>query len=237
VAAIPALISLWLVAFHLGADPYDYAPQWSDEIYNWHQVATFRAAGFQGGYYTVEEEPAPFSFSHFYTHGPFYPALFGTLGRLTGWRLDSAPVMGVALTTLALFFFIFWTKMDRAQLLVLGLAVLTFWPMHLYMATDMRLSFFDVIAIVLAASFYRTITDPDGASPPIPCPLRRTDLRSKCVIITWKYRPTSSANHTNPWLHLRVRSRLRSQACSLKSDTEFRSRCRTSSSFCTASCG
>ena len=165
VMMIPGLVSLWLVAGYLGSDPFAYAPQWSDEIFHWHQVATFRLAGFQGGYYTVNEQPAPFAMSHFYTHGPVYPMLFGTLGRLAGWGLTSAPIMGALLTSLALGIFVFLTRPDWKQLLLLGLVMLTFWPTHLYMATDMRLIFFVAIAIVLAGCFYRTITDPRGASP------------------------------------------------------------------------
>jgi len=164
IASLPALISLWLITVHLGTDARAYAPQWSDEIYNWHQVATFRLVGFDGGYYTVNEEPSPLAFSRFYTHGPAYPAFFGTLGRIVGWELNSAPILGATLTGLALLFFIWVSRPDRTQLLLLGLAVLTFWPMHLYMATDMRLNFFDAMAIVFAALFYRTIKDPDTAS-------------------------------------------------------------------------
>jgi len=164
IASLPALVSLWLITVHLGTDPRAYAPQWSDEIYNWHQVATFRFAGFDGGYYTVNEEPSPLAFSRFYTHGPAYPAFFGTLGRFVGWELNSAPILGAALTGLALLFFIRVSRPGRTQLLLLGLTVLTFWPMHLYMATDMRLSFFNAMAIVFAALFYRTIKDPETAS-------------------------------------------------------------------------
>jgi len=164
IASLPFLVSLWLITVHLGADARAYAPQWSDEIYNWHQIATFRVAGFDGGYYTVNEEPSPLSFSRFYAHGPAYPVLLGTLGRIVGWEINSAPVVSAPLTGLALLFFIWVSRPDRTQLLLLGLAVLTFWPMHIYMATDMRLSLFDAVAIVFAALFYRTIKDPDTTS-------------------------------------------------------------------------
>ena len=59
VSVIPALVAGLMIASNPGAEILDYTPQWSDEVYNWHQVATFRAVGFDGGYYTSNERPAP----------------------------------------------------------------------------------------------------------------------------------------------------------------------------------
>ena len=156
-------MSLLLVTAYLGASPGAYVPQWSDEVFNWHQVKTFERAGFSGGYYSVDEEPAVLG--RFYSHGPAYPLIFGSAARLFGWGLDSTPLMSVILTTLAVLGFILVARLDRSQVILLGLTLMTFWPMHLYMNTDMRVAFFGVIAIALAACFYRTIEDPDGVSP------------------------------------------------------------------------
>jgi hypothetical protein len=202
--AIPGLMNLWLVAGYLGSDPFAYAPQWSDEIFHWHQVATFRVAGFQGGYYTVNEQPAPFAMSHFYTHGPVYPMLFGTLGRLAGWGFTSAPIMGALLTSLALGLFVFLTRPDWKQLLLLGLMMLTFWPMHLYMATDMRLTFFVAIAIVLAACFYRTIVDPRGASPLFLTGFGLLLAAATVSKLTWSFLFLPYLLHIRQRLHLTV---------------------------------
>ena len=48
VVSLPALVGVGLVVFYLEQDPLGYTPQWSDEVFNWHQVATFRVAGFGG---------------------------------------------------------------------------------------------------------------------------------------------------------------------------------------------
>jgi hypothetical protein len=165
VAAIPALISAWLLSTQPAGDIRHYAPQWSDEIYNWHQVATFRAVGFEGGYYTAYEKPAPLSFTHFYNHGPVYPVLLGMLARTIDWRLYSTPILNVVIVTLAIVFSTLVTRPGISQLLFLGLTLATFWPLHLYMVTDMRLAFFSALAIVLAVFFCRTISDPNRASP------------------------------------------------------------------------
>src|SRR5262245_18008308 len=67
----------------------DYVPLSSDEVLFWHQIDTFRVAGFNGGYYTIDEVPPTASFTHFYTKGPVFPALYGTAARITGWQLDT----------------------------------------------------------------------------------------------------------------------------------------------------
>ncbi len=104
VALIPALVvALWI---HLtpGAEFRNYTPRWSDEVYNWHPVATFRAVGFDGGYYTSNERPAAISFIHFYAHGRGHPILLGTLGRLLGWEYNSGPILNTVIVTLAILF-------------------------------------------------------------------------------------------------------------------------------------
>ena len=164
VSAIPILMSAWLLSGPAGGDLFHYAPQWSDEVFNWHQVATFKAVGFEGGYYTAYENPAPLSFTHFYNHGPVYPALVGMLARLVGWEFYSAPILNLIIVSLALVFFILFIRPGLVQLLLLGLVIGTAWPMHLYMLTDMRVAFFCALAIVLAAFFCRSISNPEGFS-------------------------------------------------------------------------
>ncbi len=163
-AAIPALMSMWMLSTESGGALRSYAPQWSDEVYNWHQAATFSAVGFDGGYYTAYEKPAPLAFTHFYSHGPVYPVLLGLLGRSIGWELYSTPVLNVVLVTLALLYFIILTRPGIRQLLFLGLVMASCWPLQLYLLTDMRVAFFSAMAIVLAALFERTISDPDRPS-------------------------------------------------------------------------
>ena len=164
VSAIPALVAGLMIASNPGTEILDYTPQWSDEVYNWHQVATFRAVGFDGGYYTSNERPAPISSIHFYAHGPVYPMVLGMMGRLIGWEYYSAPILNLVLVTLAAFLFVLMTRPNVPQLLLLGLVLATCWPLHLYMLTDMRLAFFSAMAIVLAAFFCRTLEDPDRPS-------------------------------------------------------------------------
>jgi hypothetical protein len=165
VSAIPALVAGLLIYTTPGVEITNYTPQWSDEVYNWHQVATFGAVGFDGGYYTANERPAPVSFVHFYAHGPIYPMLLGAISRVVGWNYYTAPIVNIAMVSLAIFFFVVMARPGFAQLSLLGLILATCWPLHLYMITDMRLAFFMALATVLAGFFGRTVADPDRPSP------------------------------------------------------------------------
>ncbi|MBN2400147.1 MAG: hypothetical protein JXI33_07380 [Candidatus Aminicenantes bacterium] len=164
VILIPLLSTCTLVTFGMNKQLLNFTPQWSDEIFYWHQAATFRVAGFNGGYYTINEQPAAIPFFHFYSHGPVYPILIGTLGRIFGWKINYAPFWNIAFLTLALAWFITTVKPDRLQLLLIGLVMLTFWPIQLYMVTNMRVVIFSSIAIVIAAFFHKTISEPKNTT-------------------------------------------------------------------------
>jgi hypothetical protein len=165
VSTVPALVAGLLIYTTPGVEITNYTPQWSDEVYNWHQVATFGAVGFDGGYYTANERPAPISLIHFYAHGPIYPMLLGAISRVIGWDYYTAPIVNIALVTLAIFFFVGMARPGFVQLLLLGLILATCWPLHLYMITDMRLAYFMAVAIFLAGFFSRTLADPGRSSP------------------------------------------------------------------------
>lgn len=164
VIAIPFISTYTLVTFYLNERLLNYTPQWSDEVVYWHQVATFREEGFHGGYYSINEQPAPFSFIHYYVHGPAYPILFGIVAKLVGWKLYYAPFLNILLLTLALAWFILATRPGYSQLLMIGLTLLTFWPTQLFMATNMRVGLFSAAAVVMALFFYKIIQAPDSVS-------------------------------------------------------------------------
>jgi hypothetical protein len=162
VIALPFISTYTLVTFLLNKPLMRYIPQWSDEVAHWHQVATFRTAGFNGGYYTINEQPAPASFIHYYVHGPVNPVLFGILGRIIGWQFYYAPLINIILLTLAVVWYILVLRPNYLQLLLIGLVLLTFWPTLLFMPTNMRVGTFSAAAIILAVFFCKTITDPES---------------------------------------------------------------------------
>ncbi len=164
----PILAATLLIGEHLKVSPQEFFPGWIDEIYHWHQVATFKEAGFNGGYYTIDEHPAPAPLSHFNFHGPSYPITFGLLARLIGWKLYYMPYLNVAMMVLSLALFVFLTRPSHVQLVLTALIMLTFWPALIYTPTNMREVLFDALAIVLAAGFYRLSTKAESCSTALP---------------------------------------------------------------------
>ncbi|MFQ3566018.1 MAG: hypothetical protein SNJ59_03375 [Aggregatilineales bacterium] len=79
---LPVVMGLGLVRLNLDASLSSFIPFDSDEVVYWHQIATFRVAGFNGGQYSVDELTALAAFSHFHTHGFFHPALLGSIARI-----------------------------------------------------------------------------------------------------------------------------------------------------------
>jgi hypothetical protein len=88
-ALTPVLAAALLVLATPDVTPNRFYPFKVDEMRYWHQIATFRAVGFNGGYYTIDEQPAPASFSHFHTKGPLFPMLYGTIACFVGWYPES----------------------------------------------------------------------------------------------------------------------------------------------------
>src|SRR5205085_5830546 len=98
-----------------------FTPVWSDEIFNWHQILTFKLAGFQGGYYTINEAAAAATFTHFYTYGPWFTMIYGAIAHVTGWERITFILFNMAFVTLALVVFCRVTQLSGRQLILLGI--------------------------------------------------------------------------------------------------------------------
>ncbi len=154
---IPMFSTIILVNFYLNKSIFNFVPRWSDEIFYWHQIATFKVAQFNGGYYTFNEIPPPLSYMHFYAHGPVYSFLLGTIAMITGWYINSAPFFNLSFLTFSIIFFVIYNKLNYQQILFTGLLILTFWPIHLYMVSNMRVTFFISLGIIVASFFYKML--------------------------------------------------------------------------------
>jgi hypothetical protein len=150
---LPTILTCLLIRFHFGATLLDFVPFINDEVEYWHETLTFIQVGFNGGYYTREEYPAPAEFSHFGMRGPQFPILYGIPGHFLGWYLSSGPIYNLILITIALCLFIYLARLDNKQLLITGLFLSTFWPLLLLVPTNMQEGMHYAIAIVLAGIF------------------------------------------------------------------------------------
>lgn len=158
VIALPIIAVLILVQQVNNTSLLAFRPYWSDEVSYWHQVATMLRAGLNGGYYTYAEIPAPIGISHFGTHGLVFPLVVGAFGRIFGWHYASMPILNLLVIVVALVIYVRVVKPNLAQLGVMGLTLLTFFAMLLYLPTNYQESIHHAIAIGLAALVYFHLT-------------------------------------------------------------------------------
>ena len=161
---VPAVSLTGMAYVYVGQRLAYFHPVQSDAIMYWHQIKTFAAVGFSGGYYTVGEEAAAASFTHFYAWGPWFIALYGLIGKAVGWSLWSPMLFDVAAVTLALLGAVLLIRPNSRQLVLVLLVLLTYWPLHLYLPLAMQEPFHYAVAILLAGIFYRVVVH-EGAVP------------------------------------------------------------------------
>ena len=161
---VPALSLTGLASVYLGQRLADFHPADTDAVMYWHQIKTFVAVGFSGGYYTVGEEAAAASFTHFYAWGPWYIALYGLIGKATGWSLLSPMLFDAGAVTLALVCGLLLIRPNIGRLALVLLVLLTYWPLHLYLPLGRQEPFHYAAAIMLAGIFYRLLVH-EGAVP------------------------------------------------------------------------
>ena len=153
-AAAPAAVVLALIAARLAAAPADFVPWWNDEVVYWNEVASFAHRGFDTGYVTVNEQPAPAPFSRFGPHGPVFAVVYGLAAKITGWKIYSGFVINLVLVPAAAFV---WLRVRRPRLLELAVPAL-FWPMVLLLPTNMQEPMHFAIAFLLAAATWRLLS-------------------------------------------------------------------------------
>jgi hypothetical protein len=156
-ALLPIGITWLLIRLLFSSTIFDFVPAWNDELFYWHQTLTFQEVGFEGGHYTRHEQPAPLPFFRFYVHGPMFPMLYGSIGALVGWHFYTAILLNMALLAAAILFFFHALrgKMSLWQQVLALLLLLSFWPILLYVPSNMQESLHHAAAIVLAGLFYR----------------------------------------------------------------------------------
>lgn len=155
VITIPFAIGQFLLWDRYDASLLDAAPFWSDELYHWHQSATFSVAGFNGGFYTLDEIPARLDTFRFYAWGPFSYVIYGIIGAVLGFVLESYTLINAVVFALAIAVYIAIIRPDGRQLALLGVTLACFPPLLFYLPSIMQQVMFLGIAAVIAAGFAR----------------------------------------------------------------------------------
>jgi hypothetical protein len=160
VVTAPTMATIVLLEALFGRSLFDYFPSVSDEIAYHRQIAAFVEAGFNSGYFTVFERPAPFAFTHFSVHGPAFPVMYGLVGRIVGWHLYSGPIFNLAVLALATAIVLVMGRLSRAQMLITGAVLLTSWWVLLMASITMQESLNQAVMIVIAG-FAARLMHPD----------------------------------------------------------------------------
>ncbi len=163
VVLLPALLTVVLLRTVLGASLFDTAPVINDEIVFWLEIATFRQAGFAGGYHSTQEATPPAAFCHFDPKGPGYPVLYGLAAKVVGWEPWSAPLFNLVCVGAATAVWLGVARPDGRRLAAAAALVATFWPLLLYLPTTMQESLHFAAAFLLAAAMQRAFAGPVGA--------------------------------------------------------------------------
>jgi hypothetical protein len=109
--------------------------------------------GWNAGYFAIGEEPAPAAFSHMGVHGPFFPALYGLLGRCFGLSYRSGPLFNVWILCAAIAVYCWLSRPSGRQVLWLALFFLTYWPCYAFVYSWMQDVLHIAVAVVLAGIF------------------------------------------------------------------------------------
>ncbi len=161
-AALPAVEISALLAVFFRRTLFDHIPGvLNDAVDYWLEARAFAVAGFHGGYFTIDERPARASFLHFGSHGPLFPMLHGSLGRLMGWHPWSIPVFQLVMVTAALLVFARCVPPGRGRVLT-ALSLITFWPLLLLLPTSLQEGLHFAVALLLAAALRPLL---DGQAP------------------------------------------------------------------------
>lgn len=152
---MPWLLTLILTGVILKSNLMKYHPAWSDEVIYWQEIATFKEVGFKGGYFSIGENVAASPFSHFGTHGPVFPVLYGSMGRILGWTRTSGPVINLIVVSLALMILLLLNKPGKIQSIFILLTLVFAYPLLLYLPTTMQEGLIQAFAIVLAVFIIR----------------------------------------------------------------------------------
>ena len=160
VILLPVLLSVLLLALQTQSTHADLVPHWSDEVYYWQQISAFRAVGFENGYFTVNEQIAPASFSHYYAWGFPIPLLYAALSAITGWSLASMPLYNLAILSVGIAIYLYCVKPKGRMLFSFALVVSTSLAFIMYHFTSMVTVMELGIALGLAGGLYRLLLRP-----------------------------------------------------------------------------
>lgn len=162
VAVAPLVVGLGLLYLWMGHTPQSYLPVQSDELSYWHQIVAFSHVGFGNGYYTYQEY-TPAVPSAYGAWGPTLPVLYGSVLAVFGTSYSAVVWLNLAVFAVLVFGALSVARPDLRRTLLLGLTLITYTPLLMYVPSGMQEPLNLALAVVLAVLFLRLLTAQPGA--------------------------------------------------------------------------
>jgi hypothetical protein len=137
-----------------------------DEMHYWSEIECFKEVGFSGGYFVVNERPAPAGWTHFGPHGPGFPVLYGLPARLFGWGPATGPLFNAGWLVLGGAAWMWLVRPGIGRLAAAALVLATFWPCLLYVPATLQESWHCAVALTLAGLAHRKLSGTDPRNTP-----------------------------------------------------------------------
>ncbi|NJR12554.1 hypothetical protein HC776_01315 [bacterium] len=163
-AVIPAAFTLLLIVVWLRGNLYSYLPTtegvYNDGVFYTRQIFTFRWMGMNGGYFTLNEQPAAAPYTPFYAHGPGYALVYGTLAKLvTPIFPQTIIVFHLIGITVGALIFLRLARLDSKGLLWFVAYIVACWGTLFYLPSAMQEGLHVTIAFILAGLAIGIIRD------------------------------------------------------------------------------
>lgn len=156
IGCVPVVIIV-LVRWSFGVPLSAFRPVLSDEVYYWHEAATFARVGLNGGYYTLDEVTNASGFTPFGPHGAGFVMLYGLIAKVFNWYRHSVLALNLVVIALACGIWASSARLSLARLWLSILLLATFWQMVFWASSGMQESLHHAGAIVMAAFFARAL--------------------------------------------------------------------------------
>ncbi|HLO15851.1 MAG TPA: hypothetical protein VK206_13545, partial [Anaerolineales bacterium] len=169
VAFLPIGIICSYIYFGLNASLLDYRPysSWEDEIAYWLRIRSFSHVGFNAGYHSLNELIAPATFNHYGEGSPLDIYLYGSIARLVGWSSQLPILINFVILALAIYLFIYVTRLEPLQIIFTGLIAVVTWPILSYLPMTTHETLNQAIGFILAIVFLKLLTNREQLSRPV----------------------------------------------------------------------
>lgn len=153
----PLLVNMVVSRLFFGTGLKDFISDGADSVKYWVEATAFYTGGFNGGQITVDHAVARVDAVHFGAHGPLFPMLQGSLGKLLGWHLYTPVLINLVFLLAAFCLFLMILKPSGKYLVGSWLLFALYTPMYIFIPLNLQQIWHQSLAIVIAALFVKWV--------------------------------------------------------------------------------